>query len=238
VQDQRIRQLFTERAAEKMQLIPNPWQRNAMTLLVGNDGWPLPIPIVQVNGQWYFNTAEGRNEILARRIGRNELDAIQVSRGYVEAQQDYGEHHRNNMGSPIYAQRIISSPGKQDGLYWEGTVNGQESPIGKFIARAFAQGYTTRNEPYHGYYFKVLTAQGPHASGGAKNYVKDGEMTGGFALIAWPSDYRSTGVMTFIVNRAGIVYQKDLGPDTARLAAAYSEYDPDDTWTPVSDATE
>jgi hypothetical protein len=235
VADQKIRRTFAERAAAKMKLVADPIEPKAKTLLVGKDGWPLPIPIVQVNGKWYFDVERGKQEILRRRIGNNELDAIEVCRGYVEAQNDYAEKDRTGDGILHYAQKIISSPGKRDGLYWPVAGNGEESPIGDAIARAFAEGYTgKRHGPYHGYYYKILTSQGPHASGGEMSYLQKGLMTKGFALIAWPSDYRSTGIMTFIVDKAGIVYQKDLGSKTSALATAYTSYDPDETWTPVS----
>jgi len=234
VADQQMRRKFVERAAAKMKLVPDPKEANAQTLLIGKDEWPLPIPIVKVNGQWRFDVEQGKQEILARRIGSNELDAIEVCRGYVEAQNDYAEKDRTGSGLPHYAQKIISSPGKHDGLYWTSTGADDESPIGEIVARAFAEGYTKRHDPYHGYYFRILTAQGPHAPGGAMNYLHNGLMTSGFALIAWPSDYRSTGVMTFLVDKTGIVYQKDLGPTTSEVAGAYTAYDPDQTWTPVS----
>lgn len=234
VADQKIRQEFVGRAAAKMKVVADPREPNAKTLVVGKDDWPLPIPIVQVNGKWYFDLEQGKQEILNRRIGSNELDAIEVGRGYVEAQNNYAEEDRTASGVRHYAQKIISSRGKHDGLYWASSGTNDESPIGEFVSRAFAEGYTKRHEPYHGYYFKILTAQGPHASGGEMSYLHNGFMTGGFALIAWPSDYGSTGIMTFIVDKAGIVYQKDLGSKTPEIAGAYSAYDPDDTWSPVS----
>jgi len=234
VADQRIRQKFAERAAAKMKLVANSEKPNTKTLIVGKDEWPLPIPIVQVNGRWYFDVEQGRQEILMRRIGGNELNAIEVCRGYVEAQDNYAEKDQTRSGVLHYAQKIISSPGKHDGLYWASNGDNDESPIGEIVARAFAEGYTKRHDPYHGYYFKILTGQGSHSSGGAMSYLQQGLLTKGFALIAWPSDYRSTGIMTFIVDKAGIVYQKDLGPQTPEIAAAYNAYDPDETWTPVS----
>jgi hypothetical protein len=228
---------FAARAAQKLTLAPSHGSQNAKTLLAGKDEWPLPIPIVEVNGQWYFDTAQGKEEILTRRIGANELDAIEVCRGFVEAQNDYAEQNRGVNNLPVYAQKIISSPGEHDGLYWRSKGESEESPIGEIIAKAIAQGYTNKHEPYRGYYFKVLTAQGPHVSGGAISYIENGLMTKGFALIAWPSDYGSTGIMTFVVDRSGIVYQTDLGRKAAQIAGAYSAYDPDEAWTPVSDAT-
>jgi hypothetical protein len=233
VADQQTRRKFAARASAKLKVVPDAHLVDAKTLLVGKDEWPLPIPLVQVDGKWYFDVQQGKDEILRRRIGSNELDAIEVSRGYVEAQDDYAEEDRTGSGVRHYAQAVISSPGKRDGLFWP-RDGGEESPIGDIVARAFAEGYTNKNEPYHGYYFKVLTGQGPHAPGGAMSYLQSGLMTKGFALIAWPSDYGSTGVMTFIVDRTGIVYQKDLGPQTPEIAGAYKLYDPDQKWVPVS----
>jgi Protein of unknown function (DUF2950) len=234
VADQQIRRKFAALATAKMKVVPDPKDANSQTLLVGKDEWPLPIPIVKVNGEWHFDVEQGRQEILARRIGSNELDAIEVCRGYVEAQNDYTEEDRTGSGVPHYAQKIISSPGKHDGLYWTSSGGEEESPIGEIVARAFAEGYTKRHDPYRGYYFRILTAQGPHAAGGAMSYLHNDLMTSGFALIAWPSDYKSTGIMTFLVDKTGIVYQKDLGPRTSEIAGAYTAYDPDETWTPVS----
>jgi len=233
VADRKIRQKFAERAAAKMKLVGEPGKPDAKTLVVGKDEWPLPIPIVRVSGRWHFNVEQGKQEILMRRIGSNELDAIEVCRGYVEAQNVYSEKDRTGNGVQ-YAQKIISAPGKHDGLYWASSGDNDESPIDEIVARAFAEGYTSRHNPYHGYYFKILTAQGSHASGGAMSYLQGGLMTKGFALIAWPSDYRSTGIMTFLVDKSGIVYQKDLGPQTPELASACKVYNPNETWTPVS----
>ena len=233
VADRKIRRDFTARATQKMSVVATPGRPKERTLLAGNDNWPLPIPIVERNGKWYFDMASGRQEILNRRIGSNELDAIEVCRGYVEAQNDYGEKNQTAGGLPVYAQKVISSPGQRDGLYWAGEPGVEESPIGKIIARAFAEGYTKRGDPFHGYYFKVLTRQGSHAAGGAAEYLDNGVMTKGYALVAWPANYGSTGIMTFFVDKTGIVYQKDLGRNTGRIAAAYTAYDPDATWMPV-----
>ena len=236
VADRNSIRAFAARAAQKMRLEPARGKQNVQTLLVGKDDWPMPIPIVEANGQWYFDTAQGKQEILTRRIGSNELDAIEVCRGFVEAQSDYAAQNRGANNLPVYAQKMISSPGQHDGLYWPSNGESDESPIGEFVAKAIAQGYTNKHDPYHGYYFKVLTAQGPHASGGEKSYLDNGQMTRGFALIAWPSNYGSTGIMTFVVDKTGIVYQKDLGRKTIEIAGAYSAYDPDSTWIPVSDS--
>jgi len=236
VADRKVRRDFVARAAQKMRLVPVHGMKNAKTLLTGKDEWPLPIPIVEKNGLWYFDTARGKLEILMRRIGSNELDAIEVCRGYVEAESDYADQNRTTDGVSHYAQNIISTPGQRDGLYWSGNGGNDESPLGKIIARALAEGYTNKHDPYHGYYFKVLTGQGPHAPGGEMSYLNNGVMSKGFALIAWPSNYGSTGIMTFVVDKTGIVYQKDLGKKTAEIAGASALYDPDKTWTPVSDS--
>jgi hypothetical protein len=236
VADRKSRHTFAARATQKMSLVPNHGSQTAKTLLAGKDGWPLPIPIIEKNGQWYFDTAAGKEEILTRRIGSNELDAIEVARGFVEAQHEYADQNRTADNAPVYAQKIISSPGEHDGLYWASSGENDESPIGEIVARAIAEGYTNRHDPYHGYYFRVLKAQGPHASGSEMSYMDNGLMTRGFALVAWPSSYGSSGIMTFLVDKTGIVYQKDLGRKTAELAGAYTAYDPDQTWTPVSDS--
>jgi hypothetical protein len=237
VADRKGRRDFAVRASQKVKLVAYHGRRDAKTLLAGNDEWPLPIPIVEVQGKWYFDTAQAKEEILNRRVGHNELDAIEVCRGYVEAQNEYAEANRTADGTPYYAQKIISSPERHDGLYWKGEPGGSESPIGKIVAKAFAEGYTKRGDPYHGYYFKLLKAQGPHASGGEMSYLEDNAMTKGYALVAWPSDYGSTGIMTFLVSKTGIVYQKDLGPRTTRVASSYAAYNPDGTWAPVGEMT-
>ena len=233
VADEQMRHKFADAAQVRMKIIVNSRHPRARTLLVGKNEWPLPIPIVHVNGEWYFDVDQGKREILARRIGSNELDAIEVCRGYVEAQNEYAEQDRTANGLVLYAQKIISTPGKHDGLYWPDADAKDESPIGELISRAFAEGYTNRSQPYHGYYFKILTVQGPHATGGRMSYLQNGLMTKGFALIAWPADYRSTGIMTFIVDKTGIVYQKNFGVKTSEIARNYSAYDPDPSWAPV-----
>jgi hypothetical protein len=203
-------------------------------LNVGQDDWPFPIPLVRKGGRWQFDTAAGRDEILDRRIGRNELSAIQTCLAYVDAQQEYAE--RGVAGNGAYAQRIVSQPGKKDGLYWPAQSNADESPLGELAANAAAEGYRPGQEraPYHGYYYKVLTRQGPNAPGGALDYVVHGQMIGGFGLVAYPAEYRNSGVMTFLVNHQGNVYQKDLGPDTARVAAGMTAFNPDNTWRQVT----
>ncbi len=212
---------------------------NKAIMVIGEEDFPLPIPLVRKEGMWRFDTTAGREEILARRIGKNELDAIQASLAYVDAQNDYAEKDRTGAGKGIYAQRIISQPGKKDGLYWP-TAQGEEaSPLGEFIAEATAQGYRVGGgrTPYHGYYYKILTKQGAAAAGGELEYIVKDKMIGGFALVAYPAEYMNSGVMTFIVNHAGTVFQKDLGPDTAKLAERMSAFNPDKTWQKVEDTT-
>jgi hypothetical protein len=206
-------------------------------IVIGQEDFPLPIPILRKDGMWRFDTAAGRDEILFRRIGKNELDAVQASLAYVDAQNEYAEKDRTGAGMNTYAQRIISQPGKKDGLYWPASQGEEESPLGDLVAQATAQGYRVGGgrTPYHGYYFKILTKQGQAAPGGELDYVVNGKMIGGFALVAYPADYRNSGVMTFIVSHAGDVYQKDLGPNTARLAERMTSFNPDLTWQKVAD---
>jgi hypothetical protein len=203
------------------------------TLNVGDDDWPLPIPLVKTGKQWRFDPAAARKEILFRRIGTNELDAIEVCRGYVEAQEEYASEKRDGSPVPQYAQRVISTPGRQDGLAWSGPDGSWQGPVGEAIASAIAEGYTDKIDPYHGYYFKILKGQGPHAPMGAMNFLVKGVMIGGFALVAAPAEYRVTGVKTFIVSHDGVVYQKDLGPGTTKIAEAMKAYNPDSTWRKV-----
>jgi len=206
------------------------------TLVIGKNDWPFPIPIVQRDGQWSFDTAAGREEILARRIGRNELAAIQASLAYFDAQNEYADRHKAKSGAAVYAQRIVSSPGKQDGLYWPTTGNEPPSPLGEAVADATQRGYRVgAGEPFNGYYFKILTRQGPTAPGGAVDYVVNGDMIGGFGLVAYPAEYGNSGIMTFIVNNDGDVFEKDLGENTARVASRMSSFDPDHTWKKVVD---
>ena len=226
---------FATVAKEKSEVALDPKNKSLATLTVGSDIWPLPIPIVKRNGKWYFDTKSGREEILNRRIGANELNAITVCRGFVEAQAEYAETIHDNSGVNQYAQRIISTPGKQDGLAWQNADGTWSGPIGEAVAKAIDRGYSSRTEPFHGYYFKVLKGQGPSARLGQLDYVIEGAMIGGFALVAWPSEYRVTGVQTFIVSYDGVVYQKDLGPETAKIASAMERYDPDKTWHETDD---
>lgn len=213
---------------------------NKAIMIIGQDDFPLPIPLVLKDGMWRFDAVAGRGEILARRIGQNELDAIQACLAYVDAQDEYAEKDRG-AGVGTYAQRIVSRPGKKDGLYWPAAQGEDESPLGEIVAQATTQGYRVgggrERIPFHGYYFKILTEQGAAAPGGALDYVVHGKMIGGFALVAYPAEYRNSGVMTFIVNHAGAVFQKDLGPGTARLAERMAEFNPDRTWQKVTDTT-
>jgi Protein of unknown function (DUF2950) len=208
-----------------------------LSLNIGNDGWPFPIPLVHSNGRWYWDGAAGKEEILYRRIGRNELSAIDVCRGVVAAQHDYAATGHDGLPAGIYAQRLMSEPGKQNGLYWQVNERENPSPAGPLLAQASAEGYggSQKGSPYHGYYYHMLEGQGANAKGGAKSYVVDGNMNGGFALVAWPAEYRVTGVQTFIVSYDGIVYQKDLGPDTAKIAPTIERYNPDKTWHRTDD---
>jgi len=203
-------------------------------VVVGTDDFPLPIPLVRQGTNWKFDTAAGRLEVLYRRIGRNELDAIQTSLAVVDAQNEYAEKDRTGAGPGVYARRIVSSAGKKDGLYWP-TSDGDASPLGELIAQASEEGYKAGagRTPYHGYYYRVLTRQGPNAPGGLLDYVVKGKMIGGFGLLAYPAEYGNSGVMTFLVNHSGTVYQKDLGNSTALLAGRMTWFDPDQTWKKV-----
>ena len=205
-------------------------------LVIGDNDYPFPIPIARnKNGTWSFDTEAGRREILYRRIGHNELDAIQTCLAYVDAQNEYASKDRTGAGTGVYAEHFVSTPGKKDGLYWPTAQGEEESPLGELFAAASRQGYRTGEgrSPYHGYYYKILTKQGPAAAGGAADYVVNGNMIGGFALVAYPAEYRNSGVMTFVVNYAGIVFQKDLGHDTADIAANMTSFNPDQTWKKV-----
>ncbi len=235
VQDKNSRAAFVALAQEKTSVDTEPNHPNRAILSVGNEDWPLPVPIVKQGGKWYFDSQAGRTEILDRRIGNNELDAITICRGYAEAQKDYAAEIHDNSDVNQYAQRLISTPGKHDGLAWRNADGSDGGPIGEAIAKAIAEGYTSESGPYHGYYFKTLKGQGPAAPLGQMDYVVDGAMIGGFALIAWPAEYRLGGVQTFIVSYDGVVYQKDLGPETAKVAAAVELYNPDKTWNRTDD---
>ena len=204
------------------------------TLYIGAENWPTPIPLVKNNsGGWYFDTENGKKEILYRRVGTNENDAIDVLHTLVNAQQEYASQPRDDTKTKHYAMKFLSDDGKQNGLYWKTSDNEPPSPIGPLIVSAASEGYTAKQgqrTPFHGYYFRMLTRQGPAAKGGSRDYVVNGHLTRGFAFAAYPAQYRNSGVMTFIVNQDGVVYEKDLGRDTGKLAAEMSEYNPDKTW--------
>jgi hypothetical protein len=231
VADRQARARFLAAFGQAHELVPQGDDR--VILVVGESQWPFPIPAAKRGERWRFDTLAGEREILDRRIGTNELDAIEVCRAYVDAQREYALTDRNGDGFLEYAQSFMSSPGKHDGLYWPTADDEPESPIGPLMARARAEGYSTdqgRPQPYHGYYYRILKAQGPHAPGGVEDYVVRGHMIGGFALVAYPAQYSSSGIMTFIVNHDGVVFQKDLGPETAEKAKAMDRYDPDPSW--------
>jgi hypothetical protein len=229
---------FAHRAAERTRLQKE--DDTTSIIYVGNDDWPFPIPLTRTpDGKWFFDTEAGKTEILARRIGENELDTIQVCRKYVVAQREYAGEDHDGSGVLKFAQRILSTPGKMDGLYWKTSPGQEQSPFGHLFAAAATEGYeqTTGqpHEPYHGYHFRVLKRQGSAAPGGKYDYVINGNMIAGFALVAFPVDYESSGIMTFIVNQQGNVYQNDLGPHTTELARQMTEYNPDSSWTLVKD---
>jgi Protein of unknown function (DUF2950) len=211
-------------------------QGNKAIMVIGPEDFPFPIPLVRKNGLWSFDTAAGRLEILYRRIGRNELDAIQACLAYVDAQNEYADKDRTGAGPGTYAQSIISQPGKKDGLYWPAAQGNDESPLGELVAYASADGYRVGGgrAPFHGYYFKILTKQGPNAPGGALDYVVGGKMIGGFALVAYPAEYGNSGVKTFLVNHNGVVFEKDLGSRTAGIAERMTSFNPDQTWKKVA----
>lgn len=205
------------------------------TLLLGADRWVFPIPLLQVNGEWMFDLHAGKSEILNRRVGRNERSAMQVLLAYVDAQREYALLSREHLGSPQYAQRLVSTQGKYDGLYWPAEQSQAPSPIGPAMAQAQAEGYkvTGAGRPYHGYFYRILKAQGPAANGGERDYVLGERMIGGFALLAWPAAYGNSGVMSFMVNQDGVIYQRDLGAKTAQQADAIKRFNPDKGWQPT-----
>jgi hypothetical protein len=228
----RNREVFTAAVAEKWQLVDNG--TNGKTLVIGNEAWPFPVPLVKDANGWRFDAAAGKEEVLSRRIGRNELAAIRICRTYVTAQRLYAQHGHDGKRAGLYARSIRSDPGRQNGLYWPATRGQKRSPLGDLVAQAAAEGQAPGADrqkpmPFYGYYFKMLTAQGA-AAGGAKDYVVDGELSGGFALVAWPAQYDATGVMTFLVNHEGIVREKNLGPATDQAARNMALYNPDGSW--------
>ncbi len=237
VQDKNSRANLAAMAAEKMQVDIDPPNSNRAIISLGDEDWPLPVPIVNVGGKWHFDSKAGRKEILDRRIGANELDAILICRGYDDAQIAYAEEIHDDSGVNQYAQRIISSPGKHDGLAWKNADGSWGGFVGETVAKGLEEGSGVNGNPFHGYYFKVLKGQGPAATLGQLDYVIEGAMIGGFALVAVPAQYRVTGVMTFMVSYDGVVYQKDLGPDSLEIVKKMERYNPDKTWQ-VTDAEE
>ena len=232
VADAAARQRFLAAVAQKHGTVLEGEKK--AVLIVGADDYPFPIPILRNNnGTWSFDTDAGNREILYRRIGRNELATIQTCLAYLDAQREYASKNRDGKGAGTYAQRIVSQARKQDGLYWPHDQSADESPLGELFATATKDGYWPRTgrKPYHGYYYKILMRQGPASEGGPANYIVNGRMIGGFALVAYPAIYRNSGVMTFIVNHSGVVYQKDLGPDTPKVAEEMLSFNPDRTWT-------
>ena len=235
VQDKNSAKSFATLGQEKHAIRIDPKDPKKAVLSVGPEDWPLPIPIVRRAGKWYFDSKAGAQEILYRRIGRNELDAIQVCRGYVDAQHEYAMTKHDGSTVNQYAQRVISTPGKHDGLAWKNADGSFGGPVGENIAQVLQEGYSDKSQPYHGYYFKILKGQGPAAPLGQMSFIVKGAMIGGFALAAAPAQYRVTGVKTFIVGYEGIVYQKDLGPDTLQIFKSMEFYNPDKTWQRTDD---
>jgi hypothetical protein len=234
VADRSAREAFLQRFKVRHQLVSGG--PDDLMLQVGEDDWPLPIPLLKQNGRWHFDGAAGADQIIRQRIGANELRAIDVMHGFVAAQQMYASRGHDGAPPGIYAQKLRSDPGKQNGLYWEAAPGQPESPAGPLLAHATAEGYAgaqQRGAPYHGYFYRPLFSQGADATGGALDYTVNGKLTKGFALIAFPADYGASGIMTFIVNQDGLVWQKDLGEDTAAAASAIDKFNPDSTWTPI-----
>jgi DUF2950 family protein len=226
---------FAAEAKEKTKVAVDPKTGARAFIIVGDEDWPFPVPIVKINGKWSFDAKAGEQELLYRRVGANELDAIQICHGFVEAQDEYSLRSRQLYSVNQYAQRIVSTPGKQDGLTWQDANGTWEGPIGEQAAKAIAQGYTPGEMPYHGYFYKVLKGQGPAAPLGQLDYVIEGVMIGGFALVAAPAQYRVTGVKTFMVSYDGVVYQKDLGPNTLEQFKKMERFNPDRSWQPVQE---
>ena len=233
-EDRSERQQFVAKYQEMHRLVRE--SDGTTTLYVGAENWPTPIPLVHKGNRWYFDTVAGRREILFRRVGKNELQTVAVCRELVNAQNEYHSQPHDGDGIKQYAPRFRSEDGKHNGLYWKISGGEPQSPVGPLLTLASGEDYakeTTHPRPFHGYYYRILTSQGKHAPGGAKNYLIHGKMTGGFAFVAYPAEYQSSGVMTFVVNQDGMVYQKDLGPRTAVRAKSKSQYAPDATWKKV-----
>jgi hypothetical protein len=236
VQDRRTRQVFVTAMEQGWKL--DETDHNRRELIIGNEQWPFPIPLVREADGWRFDTDAGKREVRARRIGRNELAAIGICETYVIAQKQYAAESRDGNPAGRYAQKVRSTPGRHDGLFWPTQSGEKHSPLGDLAAKAVSEGYAVNApaqgpQPLRGYFFRILTQQGSSAPGGAKNYVVDGQMTGGFALVAYPAEYGNSGVMTFIVNQDGVIHEADLGQDTAKLANAITAYDPGDRFRPV-----
>jgi len=235
VEDKRERETFLARYQAHHELVAG--SPSDLVLLVGDDRWPLPIPLVRTGDHWSFDGAAGAEELVLRRIGANELRTIDVMRGYVAAQQDYAAAGHDGTPAGAYATHLRSSSGKQDGLYWDTPAGEPQSPAGPLLADATAEGYAMKGDaksPYHGYYYKLLLAQGPDANGGARSYVEAGRLTGGFAAVAYPAEYGASGIMTFMVNQDGTVWQRDLGSRTPQAARAIDTFNPDGDWTPIA----
>lgn len=239
VADEADREAFIEAAVTAAGIEQEEGVENIATLVIGEDDWPFAIPLVKENNQWRFDMDAGLEELYARRIGRNELHAIAVLQEIVDAQREYRSADRDGDGIMEYALRLGSSEGKKDGLYWPATDGQEESPLGPLIAEAVAEGYEKSKDgnpvPYHGYYYRMLGEQGPQASGGAMQYLQDGNAVSGFAVMAYPAEYGNSGIMSFIVNQDGIIFDKDLGEETVSAGGALSSFDPDATWEPVTD---
>jgi len=239
VQDKNRAAEFAAKAKEKMSVQTDKKNPNQAVILVGNDDFSLPIPLVKQKGKWFFNTKVGREEILNRRVGANELNAIEICRGFDDAQHEYAAEKHDDSKVNQYAQRVISTPGKHDGLAWQNPDGTWAGPVGEEVAKALQEGYSAQGgKPYQGYYFKVLKGQGPAASLGEMDFMVGGAMIGGFALAAAPAEYRVTGVMTFIVGPDGVVYEKDLGPDTLKTFQSMDKYNPDKSWKVTGDDVE
>ena len=239
VQDKHRATEFAARAKEKMSIQTDKKNPNEAIVLVGTDEFPLPIPLVKQKGKWFFDTKIGREEILNRRVGANELNAIEICRGFVDAQHEYAMEKHDGAKVNQYAQRVISTPGKHDGLAWQNPDGTWGGPVGEEVAKALEEGYSAQGgKPYHGYYFKVLKGQGSAAPLGEMDFMVGGSMIGGFALAAAPAEYRVTGVMTFIVGPDGVVYEKDLGPDTLKTFQSMDKYNPDKSWKVTEDDVE
>jgi hypothetical protein len=234
VSDRHDRQVIALAMRQSWKWAPTGTDRSE--LVIGDEQWPLPIPLVKAGSGWEFDTAAGKDEMLSRRIGRNELRVIDVCRASVLMQQEYASQPRDGKVAGLYAQQLRSDPGRQNGLYWEAGPEEQQSPLGDLVARATTEGYDenkSASTPFYGYYFRVLTAQGAAAKGGVKDYIVNGEMSGGFGLLAYPAEYGRSGIMTFVVNQDGVVYESDLGDDTAKTASALDAFNPDAAWAEV-----